>query len=63
MTGSAHKFGGPKGVGFLVLPPDFEECDFVGQAGGPQENGRRGGTEDLAGIAAMVAAFSCSSEM
>lgn len=56
-TGSAHKFGGPKGVGFLVLPEDFEQCDFIGQLGGPQENGRRGGTENLPGIAAMAAAF------
>ncbi len=54
---SAHKFGGPKGVGFLVLDQDFEESDFVGLRGGPQENGRRGGTEDLPGIAAMVAAL------
>lgn len=57
LTGSAHKFGGPKGVGFLVLPEDFEECDFIGQLGGPQENGRRGGTENLPAIAAMVAAL------
>ncbi|MDF1815791.1 MAG: aminotransferase class V-fold PLP-dependent enzyme [Verrucomicrobiales bacterium] len=56
-TGSAHKFGGPKGVGFLVLPEDFDNCAFIGQLGGPQENGRRGGTEDLAGIAAMIAAL------
>lgn len=57
LTGSAHKFGGPKGVGFLVLPEDFENCEFIGLLGGPQEGGRRGGTEDLAGIAAMVAAL------
>jgi len=56
-TGSAHKFGGPKGMGFLVLPEDFDNCGFIGQLGGPQENGRRGGTEDLPGIAAMVAAL------
>ncbi len=55
--GSAHKFGGPKGVGFIVLPEDSDQCDFIGQLGGPQENGRRGGTEDLAGISAMVAAY------
>lgn len=56
-TGSGHKFGGPKGVGFLVLPEEFDDCDFIGQLGGPQENGRRGGTEDLPGIAAMVTAL------
>lgn len=56
-TGSAHKFGGPKGIGFLVLPENFDDCAFIGQLGGPQENGRRGGTEDLPGIAAMIAAL------
>lgn len=61
-TGSAHKFGGPKGVGFLVLPEDFDNCAFIGQLGGPQENGRRGGTEDLPGIAAMVSALKSQKE-
>ena len=56
-SASAHKFGGPKGVGFLVIAEEFESCDLVGLLGGAQENGRRGGTEDLAGIAAMVAAL------
>ena len=58
VTGSAHKFGGPKGTGFLLLPEDWETSDFTGLAGGPQENQRRGGTEDLPGIAAMIAALS-----
>lgn len=56
-TGSSHKFHGPRGVGFLVLPPEFDQCDFIGQLGGPQENGRRGGTEDLPSIAAMITAL------
>jgi len=57
VTGSGHKFGGGKGVGFLILPGDFETTHFHGQVGGPQEDGRRAGTEDLPGIVAMVAAL------
>ena len=56
VTGSAHKFGGPKGVGFLTIPEDFDP-DFALASGGPQEHQRRAGTEDLPGIAAMMAAF------
>ena len=51
---SAHKFGGPKGVGALVVR------DRAGLApqmlGGGQERGRRGGTQNVAGIAAMAVA-------
>jgi len=53
--GSAHKFGGPKGVGFLKLPVGAE--GFRGQLGGAQQRGHRGGTEDLAGASALVAAL------
>lgn len=53
--GSAHKFGGPKGVGFLLRPT--AENGFVLRRGGGQEAGQRGGTEDYPGIAAMVAAL------
>lgn len=55
VTGCAHKFGGPKGVGFLVLRDEHEALSFL--SGGPQENGRRAGTENYPGIAAMVAAL------
>jgi cysteine desulfurase len=54
VTVSAHKFGGPPGVGFLLIP---EESSFQGRLGGPQEGGRRGGTENLPAIAAMMAAL------
>jgi cysteine desulfurase len=54
VVGSAHKFGGPKGVGFALLNKGTE---LRLQTGGPQEMGHRAGTEDLAGIAAMVAAL------
>lgn len=53
MTGCAHKFGGPKGVGFLIAP----EAMTSGLHGGQQEGGRRAGTEDVAGILAMLAAL------
>ncbi len=57
VTGSGHKFGGGKGVGFLILPEDEGEAPFQGLVGGPQEDGRRAGTENLPGIAAMVTAL------
>lgn len=53
VSGCAHKFGGPVGVGFLVCPRDFTSL----HRGGPQEDGRRAGTENLPGILAMVAAL------
>jgi len=57
VTGSAHKLGGPKGVGFLMVPEDTE---VLLQQGGPQESSRRAGTEDVAGAAAMAAALEVS---
>ena len=57
VTGSGHKFGGGKGSGFLILPEEETGAAFHGFVGGPQEHGRRAGTEDLPGIAAMVAAL------
>lgn len=55
ITGSAHKFGGPKGCGFLVLRHEDEHIRF--HHGGPQENGRRAGTENYPAIEAMVTAL------
>lgn len=55
VTGAAHKFGGPKGVGFLKRPASAE--GFHAQLGGEQQRGLRGGTEDLPGAAALVAAL------
>jgi cysteine desulfurase len=54
VTGSGHKFGGPRGVGFLVVPSNAR---FRGDLGGPQEHGKHAGTENLPGIAGMVAAL------
>jgi cysteine desulfurase len=48
---SAHKFGGPKGVGVLVVR---DGVDLVPrQVGGGQERDRRSGTQNVAGIVAM----------
>jgi cysteine desulfurase len=66
ITLSAHKMGGPKGVGALVLG----EGVVLGSAllrGGGQERGRRAGTENVAGIvgfgvAAEMASAAASSE-
>lgn len=52
---TAHKFGGPKGVGLLKLAAQSE--GLRGQLGGEQERGHRGGTEDFPAIAAMGAAL------
>jgi cysteine desulfurase len=55
ITGSAHKFGGSKGCGFLVLPKEDSRLSFI--RGGPQEHGRRAGTENYPAIEAMVTAL------
>lgn len=54
VSGSAHKFGGPKGAGFLKCPARGKVRPFF--YGGQQEEGRRAGTENLTGILAMVTA-------
>lgn len=51
---SAHKFGGPKGVGALRLGAHHRLEPLV--CGGGQENGRRAGTENLPGVLGMAAA-------
>ncbi len=58
LIATAHKFGGPKGCGLLVIP---EGSDLGGQRGGPQENDHRAGTEDYPAVAAMLAALKDSS--
>jgi len=55
VIGSAHKFGGPKGVGFLLAAEGVQ--NFHAQQGGAQERGHRAGTEDFPGVAALVAAL------
>ncbi len=54
LTLSAHKIGGPKGVGAVVLADGVElEAQL---RGGGQEKGRRAGTENVAGVAGFGAA-------
>ena len=57
LIASGHKFGAPKGVGFVKLPAGKAEPDFISQGGGLQERGHRAGTEDVAGAAALCAAL------
>ena len=52
---SAHKLGGPKGVGALLLAPEITSFPAL-IAGGGQERGRRGGTPALPAIAGFAAA-------
>ena len=51
---SAHKLGGPRGVGALIIRDGFDINPLL--AGGGQELGRRSGTENVAGIAGFGAA-------
>lgn len=55
LTISAHKLGGPKGVGALVLGDKIEGVEALVKGGG-QERGRRAGTENVIGIAGFGAA-------
>jgi cysteine desulfurase len=48
---SAHKFHGPKGIGALYVNRESRFAPFI--AGGSQENGRRGGTENVAGVVGL----------
>ena len=52
---SAHKFGGPTGVGVLFARKGVRPEILI--EGGAQERGRRAGTENLAGIVGMAAAL------
>ncbi len=55
VSGCAHKFGGPTGVGFLKCPP--KGAVYAQLVGGPQEEKRRAGTENVAGVLSMMAAL------
>jgi cysteine desulfurase len=55
VSGCAHKAGGPRGIGFLKCPAKGRVEPLV--LGGPQEEDRRAGTENVAGALALVAAL------
>jgi len=52
---SAHKAGGPQGVGALATACDAQVGALI--TGGGQEKGRRGGTENVAGVTGFAAAI------
>lgn len=58
---STHKAGGPVGVGFIKTPPAGPRPPYGSPAwtpllvGGPQEDARRAGTQDVAGVLALTA--------
>lgn len=55
---SAHKFGGPKGVGLLIARHPVIPAPFL--LGGPQERGLRAGTTNVAGLIGMAKAMEVS---
>lgn len=54
LSASAHKLGGPRGVGLLYADPKIELCKLI--FGGSQEQGRRPGTENTAAIVGFAKA-------
>ena len=55
LSASAHKFNGPKGVGFIYIKNGVKIEPII--HGGRQEHGLRGGTENVLGIIGMAAAL------
>lgn len=55
IAGAAHKFHGPKGVGFLYMREDKKINPFI--TGGSQERNMRGGTENVYGIVGLAKAL------
>ena len=60
LSASAHKFNGPKGIGFLFIRKGVELRPYVD--GGSQENAHRAGTENIASIVGMAAALKTNSD-
>ncbi len=55
LSASAHKFNGPKGIGFLYVREGTKIAPYA--TGGSQERGLRAGTENVAGVVAMAVAL------
>ena len=55
LSASAHKFNGPKGIGFLYIRKGTQISSY--ENGGAQEGGMRAGTENVAGIVGMATAL------
>lgn len=55
LVGAAHKFNGPKGVGFLHINHEHKITPFI--HGGAQERNMRGGTENVSGIIGLTKAL------
>ena len=60
ITGSAHKFHGPKGVGFIYISDNIDVEPFI--SGGSQERNMRAGTENVHAIAGLAKAMELSYE-
>ena len=60
ITGSAHKFHGPKGVGFIYISDNIDIEPFI--SGGSQERNMRAGTENVHAIAGLAKAMELSYE-
>jgi cysteine desulfurase len=59
-TCAAHKFHGPKGVGFIYINNSVKITPFI--SGGAQERNMRGGTENVYGIVGLAKAFELANE-
>ena len=55
LSASAHKFNGPKGIGFLYIKKGTDIFNLI--SGGKQERGKRAGTENVPGIVGMAVAL------
>lgn len=60
LSASAHKFNGPKGVGFLYIRNDIKKTPLI--FGGGQESGLRAGTQNVPSIVGMSKAASIAHE-